>query len=135
MYTCSRWWSSDAPWYQGMLAERWTTLSPCSAEMGMKVRSATSSRLAKAVNSSRMRSNTSWSKSTRSILLTHTSRWGTRSSEARKAWRRVCSTMPLRASTSTMVRSAVEFPVTMLRVYWMCPGVSAMMNLRAGVAK
>ena len=30
---------------------------------------------------------------------------------------------------------AVEAPVTMLRVYWMCPGVSAMMNLRAGVAK
>ena len=26
--------------------------------------------------------------------------------------------------------SAVEAPVTMLRVYWMCPGVSAMMNLR-----
>ena len=31
--------------------------------------------------------------------------------------------------------SAVEAPVTMLRVYWMCPGVSAMMNLRRGVAK
>ena len=34
-----------------------------------------------------------------------------------------------------MARSAVEAPVTMLRVYWMCPGVSAMMNLRLGVAK
>ncbi len=103
--------------------------------MGMKLRSATSSRLAKAANSSRIDSNTSRSYPTRSILLTHRRRWGTRSSEARKAWRRVCSTMPLRASTSTMVRSAVEFPVTMFRVYWMCPGVSAMMNLRAGVAK
>ena len=34
-----------------------------------------------------------------------------------------------------MARSAVEAPVTMLRVYWMWPGVSAMMNLRRGVAK
>ena len=58
-----------------------------------------------------------------------------RSSEAMKAWRRDCSTMPLRASTSTRARSAVEAPVTMLRVYWMWPGVSAMMNLRRGVAK
>ena len=47
----------------------------------------------------------------------------------------VCSTMPLRASTRMMARSAVEAPVTMLRVYWMWPGVSAMMNLRFGVAK
>ncbi len=58
-----------------------------------------------------------------------------RSSEARKAWRRVCSTMPLRASIRIRARSAVEAPVTMLRVYWMCPGVSAMMNFRRGVAK
>ena len=36
---------------------------------------------------------------------------------------------------STMARSAVEAPVTMLRVYCTCPGVSAMMNLRLGVAK
>ncbi len=42
---------------------------------------------------------------------------------------------PLRASTSTIARSAVDAPVTMLRVYWMWPGVSAMMNLRRGVAK
>ena len=34
-----------------------------------------------------------------------------------------------------MVRSAIEFPVTMFRVYWMWPGVSAMMNFRTGVAK
>ncbi len=47
MYTVSRWCSSDAPSYQGMLADRWTTLSPCRAEIGMKVRSAISSRLAK----------------------------------------------------------------------------------------
>ena len=42
-----------------MLTDRWTTLSPCSAEMGMKLRSATSSRLAKASNSSRIDSKTS----------------------------------------------------------------------------
>ena len=30
---------------------------------------------------------------------------------------------------------AVEQPVTMLRVCWMWPGVSAMMNFRFGVAK
>ena len=39
------------------------------------------------------------------------------------------------ASTSTIARSAVEAPVTMLRVYCTWPGVSAMMNLRLGVAK
>ena len=29
----------------------------------------------------------------------------------------------------------MDAPVTMLRVYWMWPGVSAMMNFRRGVAK
>ena len=57
------------------------------------------------------------------------------SSVARKAWRRDCSSTPLRASTRISARSAVDAPVTMLRVYWMWPGVSAMMNLRFGVAK
>ena len=42
---------------------------------------------------------------------------------------------PLRASTRTMASSAVEAPVTMFRMYWMCPGVSAMMKRRLGVAK
>ena len=55
-------------------------------------------------------------------MLTATTRWGIPSSEAMKAWRRVCSTTPLRASTSTMARSAVEAPVTMLRVYCTWPG-------------
>ena len=39
------------------------------------------------------------------------------------------------ASTSTVERFAVLAPVTMLRVYCTCPGVSATMNLRCGVAK
>ncbi len=42
---------------------------------------------------------------------------------------------PLRASTSTSARSAVEAPVTMFRVYWMCPGVSAMMKFLLAVEK
>ena len=68
-------------------------------------------------------------------LVDASTRCGTRSREARNACRRLCSVSPLRASTSTIARSAVEAPVTMLRVYWMWPGVSAMMNLRRGVAK
>ena len=40
-----------------------------------------------------------------------------------------------RVDRVSSARSAVEAPVTMLRVYWMWPGVSAMMNLRVGVAK
>ena len=51
------------------------------------------------------------------------------------AWRRLCSVMPRRASSRRTATSAVEAPVTMFRVYWMWPGVSAMMNRRFGVAK
>ena len=61
-------------------------------------------------------SKTSWSQSTRSILFTHATRWGTCSSEAMKAWRLDCSTRPCRASISTSATSAVDAPVTMLRV-------------------
>ena len=99
------------------------------------VRSGASSLAANAVNSSAIDSKTSSDQSTRSILFTHRTRCGTRSSEHRNACRRDCSTRPLRASTRISARSAVDAPVTMLRVYWMCPGVSAMMNLRRGVAK
>ena len=74
-------------------------------------------------------------KSTRSILFTATTTCGMPSREAMKEWRQVCSITPLRASIRMMARLAVEAPVTMLRVYWMWPGVSAMMNLRRGVAK
>ena len=42
---------------------------------------------------------------------------------------------PLRASIRISETWALEAPVTMLRVYWEWPGVSAMMNLRFGVAK
>ena len=61
--------------------------------------------------------------------------WRMPSSEAMIECRRVCTSTPWRASTSTTARSAVEAPVAMLRVYCSWPGVSATMNLRFGVAK
>ena len=101
----------------------------------MKVTSVHSSLAANAVKSASMRSNVAWSQSTRSILFTQTTRWGIPSSEAMNACRRDCSSRPLRASIRISDRSAVEAPVTMLRVYRSWPGVSAMMNVRRGVAK
>jgi hypothetical protein len=92
-------------------------LSPLSAEIGMTVRSGASSFAANEVNSSAIRSYTCWSQSTRSILFTHSTRCGTRSNVVRNACRRDCSTRPLRASTRISARSAVDAPVTMLRVY------------------
>ena len=68
---------------------------------------------ANAASISRKRSS---AKSTRSILFTQATRWRMPSSAARYACRRDCSSRPLRASTSTSARSAVEAPVTMLRV-------------------
>ena len=47
----------------------------------------------------------------------------------------VCVSTPLRASIRITARSAVEAPVTMLRVYCSWPGVSATMNLRFSVEK
>ena len=74
-------------------------------------------------------------KSTRSILFTQTTRCLMPNSDAMKLCRWVCSTSPCRASIKMMAKSAVDAPVTMLRVYCTCPGVSAMMNFRRGVAK
>ena len=45
-----------------------------------------------------------------------------------KLWRRVCVSTPFRASIRMTARSAVDAPVTMLRVYCSWPGVSATMN-------
>ena len=101
----------------------------------MQASSSTSSRDAQPRKSPQMRRNTSPSQSTRSILLTASTIRGIPSSAAIAAWRRLCVSSPSRASTSTIARSAVEAPVTMLRVYWAWPGVSAMMNRRRGVAK
>ena len=60
---------------------------------------------------------------------------GMPSSALMKAWRFDCSTTPWRASIRTTETSAVEAPVTMLRVYWRWPGQSAMMKRRLAVAK
>src|SRR6266550_147155 len=134
-YSRSRWRRSGSPSYQGMFSDCVTTLSPCSAEIGMNDRSRTRRRVANSTNSSRIDSNASSDQSTRSILLTHRRMWGTPSRLAMKAWRRLCSVIPRRASSRSTATSAVEAPVTMFRVYWMCPGVSAMMKRRFGVAK
>ncbi len=61
MKTCSRWCSNDDPSYQDMFSLRCTTLSPLSAEIGIEVRSVMSSLVAKARNSSQIRSKTAWS--------------------------------------------------------------------------
>ena len=74
-------------------------------------------------------------KPTRSILLTATITCRIRSRAAIVACRRDCSVRPARASTSSSARSAVDAPVTMLRVYCACPGQSARMKRRLGVAK
>ena len=54
-------------------------------------------------------------------------------------WRLVCgSSLPSAARVASIrmtATSAVDAPVTMLRVYCSCPGASAMMNLRTGVEK
>ena len=73
-------------------------------------------------------------KPTRSILLTTTITCRISSSAAIVAWRRLCSVSPARASTSSRARSAVDAPVTMLRVYCAWPGQSARMKRRLGVA-
>ena len=90
---------------------------------------------AKPPNSSTSSAKRSCEWSTRSILLTATTISGMPSSALMKAWRLDCSSTPRRASSSTTETSAVEAPVTMLRVYWRWPGQSAMMNRRLAVAK
>ena len=79
--------------------------------------------------------NTSSLCSTRSILFTAMTTCGTRISAATARWRRVCSSTPLRASTSSTRASAVDDPVTVLRVYCTCPGQSASTKERCAVAK
>ncbi|MOA53186.1 hypothetical protein D3C78_1766100 [compost metagenome] len=95
--------------------------------------------VARSAYASRMRSNTARSQSTRSILFTATTMWRMPSSRAIVLCRLVCgSSLPSAARVASMsitATSAVDAPVTMLRVYCSWPGASAMMNLRAGVEK
>jgi hypothetical protein len=68
-------------------------------------------------------------------LFTATTMCRMPSSCAMYRWRLPCDTRPFAASASTTAQSALLAPVAMLRVYCSWPGVSAMMNLRRGVAK
>ena len=66
-------------------------------------------------------------------MLTVKTMWGMPSIDAMVVCLWVCSITPLRASSRTTATSAVEAPVTMLRVYWTCPGASASWKRRVGV--
>src|SRR5829696_9312 len=79
----SRYRSRGGPLYQGVCGDPVTTLSPLSAETGTVVRLARPSVSANVRNSVEMTVNTSADQSTRSILLTHNTMCGTRSSEHR----------------------------------------------------
>ena len=68
-------------------------------------------------------------------MFTAKTTWGIPSIVAMKVCRCVCSMTPLRASRSTTATSAVEAPVTMLRVYWTWPGASASWKRLDGVTK
>ena len=96
---------------------------------GSSIRSATA---AYSASISRKRAS---AKSTRSILLTASTTWRMPSSATSQEWRRVWVSTPLRASSRITAQSAVEAPVTMLRVYCSCPGVSATMKWRRAVEK
>ena len=101
----------------------------------MKVRSSKSSFREKSVRSASISAYRSSDQSTRSILFTATTMCGIPSRDEMKPCRLDWVRSPFRASTRMMASSAVDAPVTMLRVYCTCPGVSAMMNFRFGVAK
>src|SRR6185312_10575629 len=125
----------EGPSYQGVRLLERATLSPSRAEIGTV---SSERRLQGVANVSKARSisrKRRCEKSTRSILLTAstTSRMPSRWTIA--AWRRVCSTSPLRASTSSTARSTLDAPVAMLRVNCWWPGVSATTKARRGLAK
>ena len=115
--TASRCSSSGGPSYQGAASERSTTLSPCSAR-DRDHRGVGHLEAAPPARGSRPRSRGSAPRpSRRGPSCSRTRRGaGCRAARTRNVWRRDCSTMPLRASISTSARSAVEAPVTMLRV-------------------
>src|SRR6185437_13816447 len=131
----SRWASSEGPSYQCVRLLERATLSPSRAEIGTASSERRLQGLANASKAPSISRKRRCEKSTRSILLTAstTSRMPSRWTIA--AWRRVCSTSPLRASTSSTARSTLEAPVAMLRVNCRWPGVSATTKARRGLAK
>ena len=133
--TVSRWASSAGPAYQGVRGLRLATLSPSRADSGIGTMEWKARGAAKAANAASISRKRASEKSTRSILFTASTTWRMPSSDTMAACRRVCSSRPLRASTSRMASSALEAPVAMLRVYCWWPGVSATTKARFGVEK
>ena len=113
------------PSHQAIRSDGSTTLSPWSAAIGIAISSRTPSWSDSSRSSASISRKRSSSKSTRSILLTAKTMCGMPSVAEMNVCRRVCSITPLRASRRTTATSAVEAPVTMLRVYWTWPGASA----------
>ena len=70
MCTVSRKSSKAVPLYQGILSDLSTTLSPFKADNGMQLMSGMPNGVTNCLYSSTILSNTCWSYSTRSILLT-----------------------------------------------------------------
>ena len=92
---CSRCSSSGGPSYQGEASERSTTLSPCSAAIGITRDVGDVEALGqRAELAPRSRGSASSSQSTRSILFTHATTCLIPSSAESGAWRRDWSTMP-----------------------------------------
>ena len=118
-----------------MLSLGSTTLSPASADTGIHRTSGSPIRFATAAYSASISPKRASENSTRSILLTASTTWRMPSSATSHECRRVWLSTPLRASSRITAQSAVDAPVTMLRVYCSCPGVSATMKWRRAVEK
>ena len=138
--TVSRCSSSVGPEYHGVCALRSTTLSPLSADIGIARmlragRRVLNSSKARTISLKRSCEKAPLESVMRSSLFTASTISPIPSKLVMNAWRRVCTLIPWRASTSRIARSQVLAPVAMLRVNCSWPGVSAMMNLRAAVVK
>jgi hypothetical protein len=72
-------------------------------------------------HSATIRAKMAASKPTRSILFTASTRWRMPSVAQIVAWRLVCASSPLPASTSSTARSELDAPVAMFRVNCSCP--------------
>ena len=109
--------SKAGPLYQGATLDFVVTLSPSKALTGIVIMSWKLRFLANVRKASSISLNFPWSKSTRSILFTATTTLGTPKRLEIKAWRRVCSITPWRASIRRIATSAVDAPVAIFRVY------------------
>ena len=114
--------SSGGPAYQAQARRALDDVVAVSALTGC-AQTAPSPICARCTRASRaIASKASSDQSTRSILLTRRRRGAGRAARRSPGGGGVCSITPWRASTSTIATSAVEAPVTMLRVYCAWPG-------------